>query len=318
MTPADPRALQRFGAAVALAGEWLIVGAPNDDTAGTKAGAVYAFRRDSTGWAQRDKLISPEPADLDRFGAAIAFDGATLVVGAPGADVEGASGSAFVFDLVDGAWIYATALDAADPPPTHYGRAVAVRGDRVAVGANADTARLPSAVHLFQRGDGTEWTRLAMITGAGNDGTSVGFAADDVAVIGRPGDATLALFDIATDTLRSVLVPPMAPPEGGPWPWDSTSTTGWSLAARPARIVAGSLGSSWAGERAGASVVFERAGAGWVATRVLQATDAGPHDAFGISVAAFGRWAVVGATSHDHAGEHAGAAYLYDLGNPDE
>jgi hypothetical protein len=85
----------RFGHAVALHGDTLVVGAPlessgaqmtaadqsNNDAAG--AGAVYVFSRSDGTWSLEEYLKASNPEPGDNFGAAVAFEGKHLVVGAP-------------------------------------------------------------------------------------------------------------------------------------------------------------------------------------------------------------------------------------------
>lgn len=85
----------RFGHAINLYGETLVVGAPleasglpfvgsdpsNDEAPG--AGAAYVFARDGETWRFDQYLKASNPEAGDNFGAAVAFDGKRLVVGAP-------------------------------------------------------------------------------------------------------------------------------------------------------------------------------------------------------------------------------------------
>jgi hypothetical protein len=65
---------------------------------GETPGAVYVFRRDDSGWQPTQKLLPSDTAPEDLFGASLAYDGSTLVVGAPGADAAGADrGAVYVF-----------------------------------------------------------------------------------------------------------------------------------------------------------------------------------------------------------------------------
>ncbi len=84
-----------FGAAVAIAGSFVVVGAPNEAFDKTKAGAVYVFEKKPEGFVQKAKLVATETAPGDAFGAAIAFGGGVVLAGAPGA-VEG-KGALYTF-----------------------------------------------------------------------------------------------------------------------------------------------------------------------------------------------------------------------------
>src|SRR5262249_23460992 len=79
----------RFGAALALMDQSILVGAPGDDTKGEDAGAAYIFGADFR-FALRAPLTSPrEAAAGGRFGAAVAVVDGQALVAAPGEDGVG-------------------------------------------------------------------------------------------------------------------------------------------------------------------------------------------------------------------------------------
>ena len=99
----NPAFLDRFGSAVAVSGDTIIVGYPYDDGPAENTGAAYVFRRDQGGpdnWGLAGKLTAPS-GWLDNFGHAVAMSGETAVVGALFHDGAAGrnSGAAYVFDL---------------------------------------------------------------------------------------------------------------------------------------------------------------------------------------------------------------------------
>ncbi len=100
LSPAVISAGDNFGHAVALTGNYAIVGAPREDSVSTNSGAVYIFDI-NTGLEVAQ--ISGFAAN-SYFGASVAVSGSKLVVGAPGfilgeGTVFSAAGRAYVFDL---------------------------------------------------------------------------------------------------------------------------------------------------------------------------------------------------------------------------
>ena len=77
----DAAGNDRFGSAVDLSGDELIVGAPNKLGA---TGAAYTYGRVGTVWGDEQKLFLASGATDDFFGAAVAIDGTELIVGAYG------------------------------------------------------------------------------------------------------------------------------------------------------------------------------------------------------------------------------------------
>ena len=133
-----------FGFASAIDGDELLIGAENHDAVGVGSGAVYAYRRVGAEYEEIQKIVPAGLAAGDAFGSAIAIDGDVAVIGARLA--KGGNGSAYVFRLVDGQWVEQQELEASlegrvegqGPVKGQFGRAVAVSGDWIAVGAPRD------------------------------------------------------------------------------------------------------------------------------------------------------------------------------------
>ena len=65
------------------------------------------------------------------------------------------------------------------------------------------------------------------------------------------------------------------------------------------------------GQNAGSAYVFVRSGVVWAQQAVLRASDAAPHDYFGISVSVSADTAVIGAYLDDDGGNDSGSAYVF-------
>ncbi len=69
-----------FGISVAIQGQFLLVGAPDD---GAKAcGNAYVYANSRSRWNERDVIADPQCVDNDEFGSAVAISGRIAVVGA--------------------------------------------------------------------------------------------------------------------------------------------------------------------------------------------------------------------------------------------
>jgi chitodextrinase len=124
-------AADQFGAAVAIDGSRILVGAPFDSAMLENAGAVSEFG--PLGTFVRE-IRKPAPAADDLFGAAIDVVGGTTIVGAPLDDTAATdAGAVYVFDdrLTEPARLTTPALAAGDA----LGSALAVLGSRLAAGA---------------------------------------------------------------------------------------------------------------------------------------------------------------------------------------
>ena len=82
LTASGSTAGSRFGYAVSVSGDTIVVGTPG----GGGAGAAYVFTKLDTGWADTSasaKLTASDGASGDRFGYAVSASGGTVLVGAP-------------------------------------------------------------------------------------------------------------------------------------------------------------------------------------------------------------------------------------------
>ena len=159
LTASDRANGDKFGWAVDMDGDTIVVGAPykdyddpdNNTNDVTNSGAAYVFIKPATGgWAtdtETAKLIASERAANDQFGFSVAVGGNTVVVGADQDDSS--RGSVYVFTKPLGGW---TDTEGTDPLTAYdrgqndrFGNSVAVDGDTVLVGAVGDDSDKGSA-----------------------------------------------------------------------------------------------------------------------------------------------------------------------------
>lgn len=171
LTAGDPAETDRFGYAVDVDGDTIVVGANMDDDLGTDSGAAYVFTRTGGAWSQQAKLTASDGSAMDYFGEVVALSGDTAVVGARLDDDYGASsGSAYFFERSGTGWSQSYKAAAGDAGAGQlFGTAVAIDGPTAAIGAN-----VPGQVYLFGRGAGGAWAQSAKVTAStGGFGTAV-------------------------------------------------------------------------------------------------------------------------------------------------
>ena len=100
LNASDAAAGDHFGTSVSINGNTVVVGAWQDDDAGTNSGSAYVFVRSGSTWFQQTKLIASDAASNDLFGGSVAIDSDTVVVGASRAHLFN-TGSAYVFEFLD-------------------------------------------------------------------------------------------------------------------------------------------------------------------------------------------------------------------------
>ena len=325
LTAGDGAAYHYFGGAVALSGDTLVVGAWGADVSGTLGqGAAYVFARNQGGadqWGQVKKLAAADGAAYDRFGYAVALDGQAdaVVVGAYHASVGGVSqqGAAYIFIRNQGSspdnWGQVKKLVASDGAANDYfGRAVAISGESVMVGAVGDEAGR-GAAYLFARNqDGANaWGQVGKLTaadGAAGDNFGIAVAGNedaDTFVLGAPGDEAWkgAAYVFAYQGSNWVQQHKTAASDGVASDW-----FGYSVALSGDTLVVGAEGDD---SFKGAAYVFVRNWGGadnWGQVQKLTAADGAAGDAFGCAVAISGDTVVVGAFGDD---SFKGAAYVF-------
>ncbi len=174
-----------FGIAVAAAGNRAIIGAygrielapgiPN----GVAQGTAYLFTQQADGrWVQSQRL-TPDTlgGDSDNFGAAVAFSGNLIAIGAPRREAGGLEGAGSVFVYASAGAAFGQIQQVVPPDPViegRFGAAVALAGDYLAIGSpRAGDGR----VELYRRGvsGGFDFLR-SFLAEAGEPGAAFGQA----------------------------------------------------------------------------------------------------------------------------------------------
>jgi hypothetical protein len=322
-----------FGVSVALAadGNTLVAGATGEDSnatgiqgdqgnnAAAVSGAVYIFARSAGTWSQQAYVKASNTGASDAFGStvALAADGNTLAVGvsredsnATGIggdqsnDAANGSGAVYVFTRSAGTWSQQAYVKASNTGTNDsFGESVALAadGNTLTVGARLEDSNATGiqgdqgnnaafnsgAVYVFTR-NGDTWSQQAYIKGSNTE--AVDFFGARVALTADGN--TLAVGASGEDS----------------------NATG----------MGGDQGNNTA-RNSGAVYVFTRSGDTWSQQAYIKASNPGPDDQFGDTIAlaadgstlAVGAWlensnaiGIGGDPSDDSAGD-SGAVYLY-------
>ncbi len=315
-----------FGTAVAISGDYIVVGAESDSTANNSdVGTVYVYdMRSGTPTVPIATLSNPTPANSDGFGFSVAADGNYVVVGAPKDDAGATdSGAVYVFDLssaTPSTPVY-TLINPAAAAGDAFGYSVAISGNRVAVGAYLDDTSVADAgnVMIYDLTSGTPTTPIYTLTGASpvfNDqfGYSVAMSGNYVVVgvDGRDTGATNAgavyVYDLTSGT-------PTVPVQtiNNPSPAGS-DLFGISVAISGTKIVIGAHQDDMGATDAGSAYVYDLL-SGTPTSPVATLNNPAPNasDFFGFAVSIAGNLVAVGAYRDDTVTTDAGSTYLYDL-----
>lgn len=186
----NPDDYDRFGNAVDIDNNLIVVGAhredsdgssPNDNSA-SDAGAAYAFARQGSTWFSAGYLKASNAERLDNFGYSVAISNLTIAVGAIYEDSDGSSpddnsmegsGAAYIFTRSGASWNQAAYLKPSNTDYNDYfGHFIDIDGNLVIVSAEGEDSNgtspannsAPDAggAYVFER-QGTTWSEQAYL-----------------------------------------------------------------------------------------------------------------------------------------------------------
>jgi MYXO-CTERM domain-containing protein len=315
-----------FGEAVAISGDVIAVGAPRQPAQGAiDAGAVYIFKRVDKTWMAVQTIRAVDAAKVgDQFGAALALQGDTLAIGMPAPGMAGTdtkSGQVYIFQRgAADMWTLQTSLAmgaSVAAVDDRFGSALAISGDRLAVGApNADVPLSNTgAVHMFHRTHGSwMYERKLSLREAAKENDRIGsvVAMDGARVVAAvvptasaPGAAYV--FALESDDIA------LLEPTGGA----VNEGFGSSLAIAGDTVLVGAPSGDGIGPRAGVVYVFMSRSGAWLSSRIT-VQNGRMNDRFGAAVVLSERSALLGAPAHLvqrlNKGDSSGAVYDVLLG----
>ena len=158
--------------ALAISGETVLVGNPYELFDGKELGAVHVFVKEGTAW--RRQAILRGTQDRGAFGAGLAIEGDTAVIGAPAnAPSNAAFSAAYVFTRSGVTWTQRRQLTSPVPRLDYFGQFLALENGHLAISVpgNEHGGRV-----LMYEGAGAAWTLKQTLVGFFNDthlGTSL-------------------------------------------------------------------------------------------------------------------------------------------------
>ncbi|MET0231911.1 MAG: FG-GAP repeat protein [Rhodanobacteraceae bacterium] len=313
-----------FGWSVAVDGDIALVGAAYATVDGHESqGAVYVFSRVAGAWTQTHKLVASDGAANAHFGASVAIDRDTAVIGADNAAVDGTlhRGAAYVFARSGASWSETQKIASSDGATFEtFGHAVAIEGDRILVGnhgADVGAVHAAGAVYEYTR-DGAAWAETEKIIAddaIDNDlfGYSIAFdgsrllvGTDNATIDDRPGQGSAYVLEEAGDQWQ--IVHKLVASDG-----EAFDAFGWSVAIEGDVALVGARGVTIGDDTfRGAVYAYAFDGSTWNERQKLIADDGTAGAWFGHSLALRGATALVGAYGanvDDH--EEQGAAYVF-------
>lgn len=297
----------RFGSSVAVYGDTVVVGAPDEDssasgingfqsptTQGYSSGAVYVFERNaSSEWSQQAYVKAGNNGAADNFGASVAMNGLggdVVVVGAPGEDSDTTginstptdpsvaydSGAAYVFVRSGTTWSQQAYLKAANAGSgDKFGFSVALDGVTAVVGAYKEDSNLAGVNSVPSDPSDT------FDAGAAYVFIRTGTTWSQQAYLKASNPGGFDWFGEKVAVSGNIVVV-------GAWLEDSNTTGVDSTPFDPNQSF-----------ESGAAYVYTRTTGVWTQQSYLKASNTGNGDRFGSAVAVSGDTVIVGAPEED-------------------
>jgi len=275
LTASDGADADNFGYAVAIDGNYVLIGAPG--AGGTDRGAAYFFDLGdpltaAPGTLEENRKLEPsDQFDDVKHGRSVAVQGQHGVVGANEADGAGLDrGAAYVYDLDTGEEIYILSSSDAQNDDA-LGWSVAIQDEHILVSAHGD------------------------------DGAGIGNSLRGAAY----------LFDLSDPVIPDPLAPTRLHENRKFTASDAADNVrySWSVALSDELAVIGAVEEDAGGTDRGAVYVYDLGSGAELAK--LTATDAQDIDKLGYCVAAIGRHVYAGAPEVNGTGVNQGAAYAF-------
>ncbi|HEU4699371.1 MAG TPA: choice-of-anchor B family protein [Gemmatimonadales bacterium] len=301
---ATPLAAQQgnFSRSVAAGPTEVFVGEPENTYA---PGTVYVYAPAGAGkWRRAAELTASDAANYDRFGSAVALDGATLAVGAVAAD--SGRGAVYLFQRdAKGAWKQTAKLTVPGlAKDAGLGSALALQGHLLVAGSQGSDSAV-GAVYVFRK-SGAAWQPAGKAL-AGDAGAKDGFG-DALALVGGRLFVGAARQDSMTGAVY------VFRDSSGTWAQEAKLRArglekrgrfGTAIVASGAKEVL--VGAPGLAGNAGAVIVLrpDSSGGNWMERGRLLPFDGGPA-LFGMALAVDGRTVWVGAPA---AGRFEGRVY---------
>ncbi len=202
----------RFGHAIAMTSDTVLVGAPYRDDLGNQSGAAHVFRGGPGGWFEEAMFTAFDGGNGDRFGIAVSIHGDLALVGSPNWDHPGSqsTGAVYVYRHEQGTWT----LEGKILPATltnGFGRSVDFDGELAIVGAHHDSEHGTQAGAAFVYQISQSATRVTwfledkLLPCDGSPSTEFGYSVaidGSRVIVGRPGDAVVANYSGSAYSFR--------------------------------------------------------------------------------------------------------------------
>ncbi|MBC7850439.1 MAG: FG-GAP repeat protein [Chitinophagaceae bacterium] len=126
LIPTDIQYLDNYGGSVDIWGEYVIVGADQETSNGSRKGSAYVFKRTGADWAQQAKLLSPDNLNNANFGRTVAINNSYAIVAAD----KWENASVYTFKRNGTSWPFFRSDDTPTPSSANFAWKIAMDSTR--------------------------------------------------------------------------------------------------------------------------------------------------------------------------------------------
>ncbi len=336
LTSDDALPGDNFGTSVSLSSDWVMVGAPWNNSQGNYSGSAYFFKSINSPfgvlWQQNQKLRPTTGSSYDQFGYSVSLSGDRALIGAyeDGFRIDdnfsrSYSGSAYIFDFDNNSnnWVLTQKLTPNEiVVDAEFGKSVSLSGNRALIGAHKDEelGSERGAAYIFDLDVNTNtWSQTQKLLPDADSGSqfgvSVSLSGDRALVgmvrgtglVGRTGNAYV--FELNSNTNSWSKSQILFADDG-----TSFRNFGSAVSLLADRAVIGATAArNNSNVSSGAVYVFDfdTNNDTWLQSIKLLADDGSSDDGFGNSVSQTQDRILIGARADDDMGSNSGSAYVF-------
>ena len=144
-----------YGYSVSIDGDYVLVGAPNENSS---KGAAFIYQRTGTNsWGNRQVISHSDGSSSDNFGLCVSLDGDYAALGT-------LTDTVYVYKKGSSGWSNPseTSIDSTESSTEYFGRALSLDGDTLAVGAYGYNSQ--GQVYVYERTGDNTWGNRAVIS----------------------------------------------------------------------------------------------------------------------------------------------------------
>ena len=293
----------RFGYSVDIDGDYIVVGAPENNELAPNAGSAYVFLRSGPSWSEQAKLTASDGSDGDKFGTSVCILDSIVAIGALLGDYPGGynKGTAYTFTRSGTTWTEQEEIYGISVSNSDFGQSIDIDTNRIVVGG--------AGIYIFHW-DGMNWIEEFAVGGIPEFGHSVAIDGDNAVSgfykagfngISNSGAVYAYTYDGADWTQEAIIT--ISDAESGDF-------FGYSVDLDGSYLIASCHRDDDDGFNSGSAYFFVKSGFNWFPIK-LNGNDTDVEDYFGISVAISGNIITIGSTQDDDNGSNSGSVYSF-------